>query len=129
MPLAKLWQRGAAARPFDPERPMFTKTSERLARGALVVPICEEAMYEKNFPDDTDANRDPITGAPGAHPVGTGVGAAGGAAAGAAIGAVTGGPVGAAIGVAVGGIAGGLAGKGAAELANPTVEDDYWRVN
>ena len=34
----------------------------------------------------TDANRDPITGAPGAHPVGTGVGAAGGGAAGAAIG-------------------------------------------
>ena len=31
----------------------------------------------------TDANRDPITGTPGAHPVGTGVGAAGGAAAGA----------------------------------------------
>ena len=33
----------------------------------------------------TDANRDPITGAPGAHPVGTGVGATGGGAAGAAI--------------------------------------------
>ena len=33
----------------------------------------------------TDANRDPITGTPGAHPVGTGVGAAGGGSAGAAI--------------------------------------------
>ena len=50
----------------------------------------------------TDANRDPITGAPGAHPVGTGVGAAaGGAAAGAAIGTVAG-PIGTAIGMAAG---------------------------
>ena len=31
-----------------------------------------------------DANRDPLTGAPGAHPVGTGVGAAAGGATGAA---------------------------------------------
>ncbi|HWL93033.1 MAG TPA: glycine zipper domain-containing protein [Phycisphaerae bacterium] len=76
----------------------------------------------------TDANRDPITGAPGAHPVGTGVGAAGGAAAGAAIGSV-GGPVGAAIGGVVGAVAGGLAGKGVAEQIDPTVEDAYWRDN
>ena len=42
----------------------------------------------------TDANRDPITGAPGSHPVGTGVGAAvGGIAAGAAAGSVAG-PIG-----------------------------------
>jgi len=75
-----------------------------------------------------DANRDPISGAPGAHPVGTGVGAAGGAAAGAAIGAV-GGPVGALVGGAIGAVAGGLAGKGAAEAINPTVEDAYWREN
>ena len=75
-----------------------------------------------------DANRDPISGAPGAHPVGTGVGAAGGAAAGAAIGAV-GGPVGALVGGAIGAVAGGLAGKGAAEAINPTVEDQYWREN
>ena len=35
--------------------------------------------------DDSTANLDPITGAPGAHPIGTGVGAAvGGVAAGAA---------------------------------------------
>ena len=32
-----------------------------------------------------DMNRDPISGAPGAHPVGTGVGATGGAVAGAAV--------------------------------------------
>jgi hypothetical protein len=72
-----------------------------------------------------DANRDPITGAPGAHPVGTGVGATGGGAAGAAIGAAVGGPVGAAVGLAAGAIAGGLAGKGAAEAVNPTAEDGY----
>lgn len=73
-----------------------------------------------------DANEDPLTGAPGAHPVGVAMGAAGGAAAGAAVGAVAG-PVGAAVGAAVGGLAGGLAGKGAAEAVNPTVEDAYWR--
>jgi hypothetical protein len=73
-----------------------------------------------------DANEDPLTGAPGAHPVGVAVGAAGGATAGAAIGAVAG-PVGAVVGAAVGGLAGGLAGKGAAEAVNPTVEDEYWR--
>lgn len=76
-----------------------------------------------------DANRDPITGTPGAHPVGTGVGATGGGAAGAAIGGAVGGPVGAAIGLAAGAIAGGLAGKGAAEAVNPSVEDAYWREN
>jgi hypothetical protein len=73
-----------------------------------------------------DANRDPITGAPGAHPVGTGVGAAGGAATGAAIGAVAG-PVGAAAGLVAGAVVGGLAGKGVAEIIDPTVEDGYWR--
>ena len=76
-----------------------------------------------------DANRDPISGAPGAHPVGTGVGAAGAGATGAAIGGVVGGPVGAVVGAAVGAVAGGLAGKGVAEAINPTVEDEYWRSN
>jgi hypothetical protein len=76
----------------------------------------------------TDANRDPISGKPGAHPVGTGLGAAGGGAAGAAIGA-TAGPVGAAIGLVAGAVAGGLAGKGVAEKIDPTVEDQYWREN
>lgn len=77
---------------------------------------------------DADANRDPITGAPGAHPVGTGVGAAGGAAAGAAIGAFAG-PVGAAVGLVAGAVAGGLAGKGVAEKMDPTIEDAYWKAN
>lgn len=76
-----------------------------------------------------DANRDPITGAPGAHPIGTGVGAAvGGAAAGAAAGTVVG-PVGTVIGAAVGAIVGGLAGKGVAEAIDPTSEAAYWRDN
>ena len=74
-----------------------------------------------------DSNRDPISGAPGSHPVGTGIGAAaGGAVAGAAAGAI-GGPVGAVAGAAVGAIAGGLAGKGVAEMIDPTVEEAYWR--
>ena len=73
-----------------------------------------------------DLNADPITGEPGAHPVGTGVGAAGGAATGAAIGAI-GGPIGALVGGAIGAVVGGLAGKGAAEAFNPTEEAAYWR--
>ena len=69
------------------------------------------------------AHRDPITGTPGAHPVGTGVGAvAGGVAAGAAAGTVVG-PVGTVVGAAVGAVAGGLAGKGVAEKVDPTVVD------
>lgn len=83
------------------------------------------------------ANRDPITGATGAHPVGVGVGAAvGGTAAGiaaaAATGAATGtvaGPVGTVVGAAVGAVVGALAGKAVAERYDPTVEDAYWRDN
>jgi len=77
----------------------------------------------------TSANRDPLAGALGAHPVGTGVGAvAGGMAAGAAVGTVAG-PVGTAVGAAVGAVVGGLAGKGIAESIDPTREDAYWRDN
>jgi len=77
----------------------------------------------------TDTNPDPITGAPGSHPVGTGLGASGGGLAGAAIGTAVGGPVGGVIGGAIGAVAGGLAGKGVAEKMDPTVEDGYWRDN
>ncbi len=83
-------------------------------------------MFDKDKKHDKDLNPDPITGAPGSHPVGTGVGAAGGAAAGAAIGAV-GGPAGSLVGGAIGAIAGGLVGKGVAEGIDPTVEEAYWR--
>ena len=75
----------------------------------------------------TDANRDPLTGAPGAHPVGVGTGAAGGGAAGAFIGAVVAGPIGAAVGAVAGAVAGGIVGKGAAEAVNPTAEHAFWR--
>jgi len=75
----------------------------------------------------SEENRDPISGAPGSHPIGTGVGAAlGGAAAGAAAGTVVG-PVGTVVGAAVGAIVGGLAGKGVAEAIDPTRELVYWR--
>ena len=74
-----------------------------------------------------DSNPDPITGEPGAHPVGAGLGAAaGGAAAGAAAGAVAG-PIGAVAGAVIGGVAGGLGGKAVAEQIDPTAEDAYWR--
>jgi hypothetical protein len=80
-------------------------------------------------PQERHENRDPITGAPGAHPVGTGVGAAGGAAAGAAVGTALGGPIGAGVGIIAGAVIGGLAGKNAAEAVDPTIEDAYWREN
>lgn len=78
--------------------------------------------------DKEAANRDPITGTPGAHPVGVGTGAAAGGAAGAAIGAI-GGPVGALVGAGIGAVAGGLTGKAIAEEIDPTVEETYWREN
>jgi uncharacterized protein (TIGR02284 family) len=75
-----------------------------------------------------DTNPDPITGEPGAHPVGTGLGAAtGGAIAGAAVGAVAG-PIGATLGGVAGAVTGGLAGKATAETINPTAEEAYWRA-
>ena len=86
--------------------------------------------------NDPATNPDPITKAPGAHPIGTGVGAAAGGAAGigaavaagAAAGSVVG-PVGTAVGAAVGAVAGGLIGKGVAESVNPTAEHEYWQGN
>jgi hypothetical protein len=74
-----------------------------------------------------DANRDPISGEPGAHPVGVGLGAAGTGAAAGALGGMVGGPVGAAVGAVAGAVAGGFAGKAVAESIDPTVEDTYWR--
>jgi uncharacterized protein (TIGR02271 family) len=82
-----------------------------------------------NQHDEHDANRDPISGETGAHPVGTGVGAAGAGAIGAAIGGVVGGPIGAVVGSVIGSVAGGLVGKGAAEAINPTQEEEYWETN
>ena len=95
---------------------------------------------DRNAAVAPDANRDPLSGAPGSHPIGVGVGAAGGGAAGAAAGAAIGAaagaiatgpaaPIGAVVGTVVGAIAGGLAGKGVAEAVNPTTEDAFWREN
>ena len=85
-----------------------------------------KTTMEKNAPR-TDSNRDPISGEPGSHPVGTGLGAAaGGVVAGALVGSVAG-PVGTVVGAAVGAIAGGLAGHAAGEAFNPSVHDIYWR--
>ena len=81
---------------------------------------------EKRRTNDPAANPDPITGEPGAHPVGTGAGAAGGGVAGAAIGTMAG-PIGAVAGAVIGAVAGGLAGKGVGEAMNPTEEAAHWQ--
>jgi outer membrane lipoprotein SlyB len=74
-------------------------------------------------------NPDPITGAPGSHPIGTAAGAGSAAAAGAAIGVAVGGPVGFVVGGTVGAIVGAAVGHTVAEDVNPSVEDAYWRDN
>ena len=76
--------------------------------------------------DPNDMNRDPISKAPGSHPVGVGVGGVGGAAIGAGIGALFG-PIGMLVGGALGTLAGAGAGKGVAERLDPTGEREYWR--
>jgi len=86
-----------------------------------------EVIVKKVVANEGDLNRDPLTGTPGAHPLGTTAGATSGAVAGAVAGMAVGGPVGSVIGIAVGAVAGGLAGKSAAESANPTAEELFWR--
>jgi hypothetical protein len=76
--------------------------------------------------DTEDRNLDPISGAPGAHPLGTSAGATSAAAAGAAIGVAVGGPVGFVVGGAIGAVAGAVVGHNVAEQVNPTAEDTYW---
>ncbi len=82
--------------------------------------------------NDPKANPDPITKAPGAHPVSTGAGALSAGLAGAAIGTMAG-PVGSVAGgiagAVIGAVGGGLIGKGAGEALNPTTEATYWRDN
>src|SRR5450432_1765621 len=75
-----------------------------------------------------ETNPDPITGAPGAHPIGVGIGAAaGGITAGEAAGTLAAGPIGTVIGAAVGAVVGGMGGKAIAEHFDPTIEEQYWR--
>lgn len=92
----------------------------------------EEVRRRDELDRDRDTNPDAITGAPGSHPVGTGIGAAAAGAAGAAIGSVVPGVgtvAGAAVGAVIGAVAGGYLGKGVAEAIDPTAEDAYWREN
>jgi len=91
---------------------------------------------DKTYSRDENSHPDPITGAPGFHPIGTGVGATGGglagAAAGAAIGSVVPGIgtlVGGVVGTIAGAAGGGLAGHAIAENVDPSAEDTYWREN
>lgn len=86
-----------------------------------------QIITKKVIANEEDLNRDPLTGTPGAHPLGTGAGAASGGVAGAAVGMAVGGPLGSVIGAAIGAVAGGLSGKGLAEAVNPTAEELYWR--
>lgn len=86
-----------------------------------------EIITKKFVANEDDLHRDPLTGTPGAHPLGTGAGAASGGVAGAAVGMAVGGPVGSVIGAAIGAVAGGLSGKSAAEAVNPTAEEIYWK--
>jgi hypothetical protein len=80
-----------------------------------------------DLPPKGSRNADPITNAPGAHPIEAGIGAAiAGAATGLAAGAVAG-PLAAAAGAAVGAVAGGYAGKGLGEIIDPTTEDNWLR--
>jgi len=105
------------------------------------------AMNEKVNPDNLiaddfskcnpDTNRDPITGAPHSHPVGTGVGAAvggavGGIAAGAIIGAGVSGPaapIGGVVGAVAAAIVGAATGHAMAEHYEGSAHDLYWREN
>jgi hypothetical protein len=82
-----------------------------------------------DLPPKGNRNADPITNAPGSHPIETGIGAAAaGTVTGMAVGAFAG-PVAAAFGAAAGAVAGGYAGKGVGELIDPTIEDDWLRDN
>ena len=74
-----------------------------------------------------DSNPDPISGQPGAHPLGTGVGAAGVGSVATVGGSVVAGPIGAMVGAVVGSVVGGLAGKVTAEQIDPSFEETYWR--
>src|ERR1043166_7952596 len=86
----------------------------RLRRKSKEAAMKKEFRFYRSPERKPDENRDPISRARGAHPVGTGVGAvAGGAATGAAVGSVAG-PAGTAAGIVGSAVVGGLVGKGVA---------------
>ena len=80
-------------------------------------------MNQRHTPD---ANRDPISGAPGSHPVGVAAGGTAGALAGAAVGSLFG-PIGTLVGGGIGAVGGAAGGKALAERVDPTAEVEYWR--
>src|SRR4029077_18614744 len=93
------WALSSAARPLLLKRTASgARTCPKMAKKASFQHLCEEKPMKPvgttvvvKDGRGTDSNPDPITGEPGAHPVGTGVGAAlAGAAAGAAGGLVGG---------------------------------------
>jgi hypothetical protein len=93
--------------------------------------MATETIREKkiDLPPTGNRNADPITDAPGSHPIEAGIGAlAIGAASGLAVSAVAG-PAAVALGAAAGAVAGGYAGKGVGELIDPTIEDNWLRDN
>jgi len=91
--------------------------------------MAEERTKKVDLPPTGPRNPDPITKAPGAHPIETGVGAAlGGAAAGMAAG-VAAGPVGAVVGAVAGAVAGGYGGKAFGEWIDPTTDDAWLKEN
>src|SRR5688572_13676768 len=92
--------------------------------GTEVAPQFSTMANKKHMGSDADktprdANPDPITGAPGSHPVGTGLGAAGGAATGAAVGSL-GGPIGAMVRGVAAAVVGLLVRKPLGETVAPT---------
>jgi hypothetical protein len=113
-------------------RPICLDTEHRYSQRTVFHGTMETHMSTNNT-KLPGTNRDPITDAPGAHPIGVGLGAAaGGIAAGAAAGTLAAGPIGTVAGAAVGAIAGGLGGKAVAEHFDPTVatvEERHWRSN
>jgi len=118
----------SAATERDETRAEIDRQRAKAVEKLQTVEIKAEKRFTKRV-DRAEAramNRDPITGDPGSHPIGTGVGTTGGAVAGAAIGSI-GGPGGTALGGFVGAIIGAAAGHAMGEAINPTAEESHWR--
>ena len=113
--------------------PTTISAAHRFFRCGAAITLGAPCSHGQTHMDDNtkqpSLNRDPISGAPGAHPVGVGIGAAaGGLAAGAAAGTVAAGPVGTVVGAAVGAVIGGLGGKAVAEHFDPTSKNSTGAV-
>jgi hypothetical protein len=108
-------------------RPTKPRAIRKIARAEEELAKRREAFDKQTARIEAKVmNRDPITGAPGSHGVGTAIGTTGGVAAGAALGSLAG-PMGTAVGGLVGAIVGAAAGHSVGEAINPTAEETYWR--